>query len=705
MATLLGVTPAAAHVQTVGASRVGLQPRSTELYEDEAAGEYEATTKKLTRQPVEVGGVEFANPEGRPVVSSAKVYAIYWSPAEDIYHGDWQHLINGFFYDMSQAGGSLGNAFAVDTQYTDAEGAHATDSPAFASAYTDFDPYPEAEAACVDPNPLSFIQPKSLHPDVCLSGKQIEAELQRFIKSRSLPTGLGTIYYLLTPPGVTDCLIEEGGKEDCSDYSGQPEASNVSYRDSFCSYHSDINPGSPSNGGPETILYAAIPWTAGGLGNYDLAEADRTPAHECQDGGLAKAEPMIQEEPNQSAKSPDGGYDTGLADLIVGQIASEQQNIVTDPLLNAWQTHAPGGGEGGGNEATDLCRDFFTPTLGGEAKKQEGTEAGTLYNEELYGGRYYLNNAFDLAAVRVGYPGVPCLKSVSLAPEFTSPARVNAGEVVGFDGMESDIVLDAGTAYAEGKPVTTYPTFEWSFGDGTTVKGLAPSAPFASHPTSEPCEESPLDACAGSAFHTYAYGGTYEVTLTVTDAGGNVASVTKKVTVDGPPPPASSSGGGSVSAAPVSSPSPSGASKPTKRRARKAAKAPLPRPVATAIITTTSLRNAIEDGLKVRYSVNQQVAGHFEVLIPTRVARRLKIKGKPATGLPRGEPRQTLIAYALLITTRKAHGTMSIVIPPQTGSRMARLRHVTLTLRLEVRNASRSQPKKTLLQTAAKLRR
>ncbi|MFZ2051194.1 MAG: hypothetical protein WAU69_09740, partial [Solirubrobacteraceae bacterium] len=132
---------------------------------------------------------------------------------------------------------------------------------------------------------------------------------------------------------------------------------------------------------------------------------------------------------------------------------------------------------------------------------------------------------------------------------------------------------------------------------------------------------------------------------------------------------------------------------------------PLPKPVATAIVTTTSLEKAVESGLDVRYSVNQQVAGHFEVLMPTRIAKRLKIKGKSAKGLPPGAQAQTVIAYALLITVRGAHGAMSIAIPPGTGSRLGRLHHVTLTLRLVVRNADRSNPKSTLLQTAVKLRR
>ena len=60
------------------------------------------------------------------------------------------------------------------------------------------------------------------------------------------------------------------------------------------------------------------------------------------------------EEPNsQHVPPPEDGYcDVGLADLIINQLATEQQDIVTDPLLHSWKDSA-------GNEATDECRNWF----------------------------------------------------------------------------------------------------------------------------------------------------------------------------------------------------------------------------------------------------------------------------------------------------------------------------------------------------------
>jgi hypothetical protein len=79
----------------------------------------------------------------------------------------------------------------------------------------------------------------------------------------------------------------------------------------------------------------------------------------------------------------------------------------------------------------------------------------------------------------------------TIAPAFVVPSAVNNGDVIEFDGsktISSLIVQNAG--------------YVWTFGDGTTAVGP-------------------------SVVHTYAYGGTYSVTLTVTDRGGYTASLTQ----------------------------------------------------------------------------------------------------------------------------------------------------------------------------------
>ncbi len=418
-------------------------------------------------------------------------------------------------------------------------------------------PYPSPEG-CKDPKPLG-----EGDAITCLSDKQIGEQLQSFISREGLPKGMGTIYYLLTPPGVTVCTDEGRSASHCS--------SNSESANSFCSYHAAITPTNPTTGDGNTILYGVIPWTAGGFGDPLLSPSSRTAAYDCQDGGfdpsskpgekkkkanvdakaeeekrraeeskkrataeeeegkekttyeeaftkglISKAEKELkenelaehrterekaekeagikaaqtekearekkerlegphQEQPNQTScpNVYDGGCDTGLADIIITQIASEQQDIVTDPLLNAWQDKKH-------NEVVDECRNVFALVNGGSVTANEESGAGNLYNQTLGAGDYYLNDAFNAAALRLYQPGGDCLHDVNLAPSFTAPTPVNAGEIVGLNGLESNIALNAAVDFLAAAPKSsrTRPTP----GASATARPKSPASRPALHP-------------------------------------------------------------------------------------------------------------------------------------------------------------------------------------------------------------------------------
>ncbi len=707
------VAPAGALVTEVGGPKVGLQPRTTLLFPGETA---KAGVPLYPKDPAYPE--RFANPSGAPVLASSRVYAIYWDPT-DSYHGDWQNSIDTFMQAMGSGSGSLGSVFAVDSQYTDAANQHASYRSTFMGAVTDTEKYPVA--TCTDPYPLEGTSFPGHEPNqiACLTDKQIRAQLETFVGQHSLLKGMGTIFYVLTPPGVTVCLNEAGGPTGhCSDYAETEE----SYEHSFCSYHSDINLDEAPSGDASTILYGVIPWTAGGIGDGGLGflgEASMAPGYPCQDGGIdpiskpqieqpekpktltekeqeefnnAKPEEKAQkekerelegphvEEPNQllNEVGPDGAHDHGLSDVIINQIAVEQENTVTDPLLDGWQDSV-------GNEATDECRNFFASGgVGGSASANEFTDAGTLFNQKVGTKTYYLNNAFSLAALKLSYPGVPCLGGVNLVPQFTVPNPVNSEEIVGFDGMESDIALDAGTAYnAKGEAQPTYATYSWNFGDGTSaVSGYAPGqAP--GNPPATLCEAPWLPPCAGSTFHSYKYGGVYEVTLTVTDVGGNTASTTQKITVVGPPAPGTPGSGGSGTGLLPGIITPPGG---------PGGSSSLPRPVATAAATSSSLKQVARNGLVVHYTVNEQVAGRFEVLLEAATAHHLGIAGPVATNLPAGSPKSLVIGHALLVTTKGGKSSVRIKFSKSVAKHLRRAKQVKLTLRLTARNASAQNP-------------
>jgi PKD domain len=712
VAALLSATPAAAHVVEVGGTKFGVQRHSETLLEP---GDEPQT---------------FANPTGSPVLHQNSTYAIFWDPKYH-YLDPWTEVIDQFFQNISSASGSLASVFAVDTQYTDKTNKPAFYKSAFRGSYADKAPYP-SPAGCTNPEPLG--EGENI---TCLSDKQIRAQLESFISREKLPKGMGTIYYLLTPPGVTVCTDEGPSAEHCS--------SNASSPASFCSYHTAITPTNPSTGDANTILYGVIPWTAGSLGDPLLVPGNRTSGYDCQDGGfdpsskagekkekskeetLKQEEERIkkesemtkeekekakrarelegphQEEPNQ-ASSPDqtscpnaydGGCDVGLADIIITQIASEQQDIVTDPLLNAWQDKK-------GNEVVDECRNLFGLVTGGSVTANEESFAGTLSNQTFGAGNYYLNNAFNAAALKIYQPSGACIHHVNLVPSFTAPTPVNSGEIVGFNGLESNVELDAAADFpGGGAEKLTYATYTWNFGDGSpTVSGFAPGAP--------PCSEVPwLTPCAASVFHSYTYGGTYGVTLTVRDVGGNEASVTNPITVvgSGPPaPPAPPSGGGSTSAGSSAAGGSSSSSSSGSSGSGSTAQT-FPGPVATQVVLSHSLPSTLSNGLVVRYSVNEQVAGQFQVLLASSIAKRIGLHGAPAQGLPAGTPPSIVIAKAILVTTKGGRNTVKILFGKQTAAKLRKLRKVTLMLRLTVRNASSHSPLSTTVLSTVNLSR
>ena len=123
-----------------------------------------------------------------------------------------------------------------------------------------------------------------------------------------------------------------------------------------------------------------------------------------------------------------------------------------------------------------------------------------------------------------------------------------------------------------------------------------------------------------------------------------------------------------------------------------ARRAAIPSPVAAAAILSQHLKNALHKGLVVGYSVNEQVAGHFEVLLSRSIAKRLGISGAPAEGLPAGTARTARDRES---ASRDHQGRAQLDQHPVLQAHAARLAHphkVSLMLRLIVRNAASTTP-------------
>jgi len=389
---------------------------------------------------------------GGPVIHASDSYAIYWDP-DELYNSEWMRLVDKYFQNVGAVSGGLGDVFALNSQYGEtgysnnptapasAKEAHASNQSTFRGAYTDTDPYPSS-GGCTESAQIA-----------CVTDQEIKTELQKVIKSGVLPGATGTVpgaqstpvYYLLTPPGVTVCAAPKGpGTETPSTCSNstqlEVEAQEIKKGEithhaetGICGYHSTIEPH-----GATPIVYAVQPWVAGYAGLfYEAIKGPTADVLACQDD----TGPL--EEPNQlTGQNPFAYFGAGLADVIVGDLANEQANIVVNPLLSGWYQNASTA-EGGSPEQGDMCQFNFGPPPETPPVPNPQTHAATRSDEEIGSDSYYLHWAFNSSDYLTGKNIPSCWQGVDLEPHITAPNPVNVGDVVGLDANESGITLDA----------------------------------------------------------------------------------------------------------------------------------------------------------------------------------------------------------------------------------------------------------------------
>lgn len=184
---------------------------------------------------------------------------------------------------------------------------------------------------------------------------------------------------------------------------------------------------------------------------------------------------------------------------LVSSISQASMAAITNPGMNGWV--ARDGSEIDDNGGCQpLPNGLDSETLGGSAQNP-----------------YYLQREFNNAGVLEFDPTTyfGCAPLVNLMPAFVAPSAVNQGDEVELDGSTTDSTLMIPNA-----------GYSWNFGDGTTAVGP-------------------------SVVHSYSNAGTYNVTLTTTDRGGNTATLTETIQVLGsngqpaaPAPTTAGSGGG-----------------------------------------------------------------------------------------------------------------------------------------------------------------
>ena len=240
-----------------------------------------------------------------------------------------------------------------------------------------------------------------------------------------------------------------------------------------------------------------------------------------------------------------------------------------------------------------------------------------LDNVNINGTTYALQREFNNAgAIETDPNALPCSGVVQLSPTFIVPGPVEPGDTVLFDGSvtASTLMVHNGA-------------YQWNFGDGTG--GTGPGV-----------------------YHTYSQPGNYPVKLTVTDRGGNTATITQTIQVLG-------SNGQPVSPTGSGSGSGSGSSPALQARLQ---------------LLPQSLKTVLRKGISVRITSNAPANGIASVWI-TRVSAK-------KAGIKFGASPSVRIGLGTVSSVKNGTVSLRLYLSKATAKKLSRLHHVAMTVRL-----------------------
>jgi hypothetical protein len=357
----------------------------------------------------------FANVEYNfgPVMPSNTNYTFYWAPAgAPAYPPDYRGGINRYFRDIAHDSGLRENVDSVSTQYNDAGGAFAEYRSRFGGAILDTNPYPPSGCR---------------QAAICLTDRQIRAELVGYLAAHGLPADLRHEYYFLPPPGVESCA-EAAGRE-CSP--GTPHSL-------YCAYHSFTM---AADGG--LLIYANDPYVTGNP--------------QCDDGN------------HPNGTTADGAIEGGLT--------HEHNESITDPVAgSAWEDTLTG------EEVGDKCNSSMGVPLG---RASNGASYNQIVNGHLYWYEQVWSNQGHRCLQRFTFSGAEPTATFTTAPakgrtvNFDASGSTARGGVAEYVWEFNFRPYSAVQERSHEKTVhSTLPTASFTFPkDGVFLVGLTVFAP------------------------------------------------------------------------------------------------------------------------------------------------------------------------------------------------------------------------------------
>lgn len=265
---------------------------------------------------------------GGPVMHSSTTYSIFWSPPSHLLLPDYESTVNQFLTDVAADSGGSGNVYSAAPQYSD-DSSRAVYASTFGGTTQDTTPIGDD---CAKQYGSSYTV------NGCVLDTDVQDAVERALTAHSGWTaGMSSVFFVFLPPGVGECA--DTTSKSCA------------YR-SFCAYHSFFAAGG------QTVLYAVLPYpdttSVGPIGICDTGE------------------------------QPNGNW----GDEAVNLVSHEHNEVMTDPLLNAWY-------DSSGNEDGDKCAWGYGNPVGGSSVTAPDGVHGGAWNQVINGNHYYLQREWS----------------------------------------------------------------------------------------------------------------------------------------------------------------------------------------------------------------------------------------------------------------------------------------------------------------------
>jgi hypothetical protein len=620
---------------------------------------------------------------GGAVMHSNETFDLAWDPLRrDL--TTTRHYLEQFLRNVADASGTLTSPYALTTQYNDPSG-RAGNSSLYGGGCIDYgnpggftcqfgnttgsgvgSNYPTSGCPVAGTNQFAedvngfFTDAPN---DICLTDAQLQRELATMIGQEGLldrkQPGYTPLVVLMTPPGVETCLDATG--KLCSANSrisppvpivstavtggtipaGTYEVE-VTYVTAAGETLASASQSVATTGAKSTITISSPPAANGATGWFAyVAQGNETAYTRQQPAGSPTAigtSLTLATPPTSTGTLVDtstapsfcsyhsqvnvGGTQVAYVvlpwvawwndstdctepDALPATTANQAGVQLVDPLSQAHIAALVNPGLNGWFGLSDISNPYPS-----EINDNGCTPLGSPLDDVTIGGTgYALQREFNNAGVVQTDQNTPkCALTVDLAPAFVVPSAVDQGDVVEFDGSKTDSTL-----------IVPKAGYVWSFGDGKNAVGP-------------------------SVVHTYAKGGTYTVTLTVTDRGGNVRSLSQTISVLGP------------DGKPVSS---------TQSN---------PGLHARMQLMPQSLRTALRKGVAIRVSSNEAAAGLATLSISRTAARRAHIRT--------GRGASVVIGRGTISGIIAGTSHLRLRLSRVTAGKLERAGHTDLTIRL-----------------------